>query len=139
MGRIMGIDYGQKRIGIAITDPMKIFSSGLTTKKPHEIFNFLETFFQENDVECVVLGYPKQMNNMDSESFIYIKQFETAFRRKFPDKPLVYEDERFTSLLAGRAMVESGMKKKERQKKENLDKMSAAILLQSYLERISKK
>ena len=135
----MGIDYGQKRIGIAITDPMKIFSSGLTTKKPHEIFNFLETFFQENDVECVVLGYPKQMNNMDSESFIYIKQFETAFRRKFPDKPLVYEDERFTSLLAGRAMVESGMKKKERQKKENLDKMSAAILLQSYLERISKK
>jgi putative Holliday junction resolvase len=136
MGRILAIDYGQKRIGIAVTDPMKIISSGLATRKPHEIFDFLETYFAANDVECVVLGYPKQMNNLDSESFQYVKQFETAFRRKFPEKKLVYEDERFSSLLASRALYESGMKKKERQKKENLDKMSAAIILQSYLERI---
>lgn len=135
----MAIDYGQKRVGIAVTDPSKIIASGLTTISSHEIFNFLDTYFKSEEVEKVVLGYPKQMNNKDSESFKYVKQFEIAFRRKYPLKELVYEDERFSSLLASRAMYEGGMKKKERQKKENLDKISAAIILQSFMQRTENK
>lgn len=130
----MAIDYGQKRIGIAVSDPLKLFGSGLATKGPHEIFNFLEEYFQKEDIELVVLGYPTQLNNQVSESFKYVQQFEKAFRRKYPEIKLVYEDERYSSVMAKRAMIDAGMKKKERRKKENMDKMSAAIILQSYLQ-----
>lgn len=136
MGRIMAIDYGRKRIGIAVSDPLKMIGSGLTTKGPHEIFKFLEEYFNKEDVECVVLGYPLKLNNEPSESLELVKQFETAFRRKYPGMKLVHEDERYTSKMAVKAMIEAGMKKKDRQKKENIDKMSAAIILQSYLEKI---
>lgn len=132
----MAIDYGRKRIGIAVSDPLKIIGSGLTTKGPHEIFKFLEDYFNKEEVECVVLGYPLRMNNEPSESFEQVKQFETAFRRKYPGMKLVYEDERYTSKMAVRALIDAGMKKKDRQKKENIDKMSAAIILQSYLEKM---
>ena len=134
MGRILGIDYGQKRIGIAVTDPLKITASGLTSLKPHEIFSFLTDYFRREEVECVVLGYPLRMNNEPSDALKYVLQFEKAFRRKYPEVKLVLEDERFTSKLAVQAMVQGGMKKKERRKKETIDKISAAIILQSYLE-----
>lgn len=133
----MALDYGKKRIGIAVTDPLQMIASGLTTKGPHEIFNFLEEYFKKEKVDCLVLGYPTRMNNQESESFEYVKQFEKAFRRKYPEMKLDFEDERYTSVMAVRAMVEGGMKKKNRQKKENIDKISAAIILQSYLERMN--
>lgn len=137
MGRIMAIDYGQKRVGIAVTDPLKIIANGLTTVNTHEVFKYLDEYFAKENVETLVLGYPKQMNNTDSESFVYVKQFATAFERKYPQMKWCYEDERFTSMLASRAMVQGGMKKKDRQKKGNIDKLSATIILQSYMERLS--
>ena len=134
MGRILAIDYGQKRVGIAVTDPLKITARGLTTVKAHEILQYLKDYFEKEEVECVVLGYPLKLNNQESEALKYVLQFEKAFRRKFPDIPLEFEDERFTSKMAVRAMIQGGMKKKERQNKSNIDKMSAAIILQSYLQ-----
>ena len=132
----MAIDYGQKRTGIAVTDPLKIIASSLATVNTHEIFSFLDSYLDKEKVELLVLGYPRQMNNKDSESFKYVKQFEIAFSRKYPGIKIVFEDERFTSSIAAKAMVEGGMKKSERKKKENLDKISAAIILQSYMQRI---
>ena len=137
MGRILAIDYGQKRVGLAVTDPLKMIAGGLDTVRTNEIFEFLNSYFKKEKVETLVLGYPKQMNNKDSESFKFVKQFETAFRRKYPEIPVVFEDERFTSMLASRAMFEGGMKKANRKKKENIDKISAVIILQSYMERLA--
>ena len=134
MARIIGIDYGQKRVGIAITDPLKIFASGLTTVASHEVIKFLSDYISKEDVECIVVGKPKQLNNIDSESLPYVKQFIRALKRKFPGMRIEWVDERFTSKMAVRAMIEGGMKKSERRKKENIDKISAAIILQSYLE-----
>jgi putative pre-16S rRNA nuclease len=134
MGRIMGIDYGQKRVGIAITDPLQMIASGLTTVKTYDLLNFLKDYFEKEEVDCVVLGYPLRLNNEDSDALKYVKQFDTAFRRKFPSMKLVHEDERYTSKMAVKAMIEGGMKKKDRRKKENIDKISAAIILQSYME-----
>lgn len=131
----MAIDYGQKRVGIAVTDPLQIIANQLTTVKTHEIFDFLKSYLEKENVDTLVLGYPTQMNNQVSESFSYVKQFEIAFKRKYPQIPVVFEDERFTSMIASRAMIEGGMKKKDRQKKENLDMISATIILQSYMER----
>ncbi|HYW94170.1 MAG TPA: Holliday junction resolvase RuvX [Bacteroidales bacterium] len=135
MSRILAIDYGRKRVGIAVTDPLQMIASGLTTVGAHEVLDFLKDYFSKEDVACVVLGYPLQLNDQESESMKYVRQFETAFRRRFPGIPLEFEDERFTSKMAVRAMIEGGMKKKDRRKKENIDKISAAIILQSYLER----
>jgi putative Holliday junction resolvase len=134
MGRLLAIDYGRKRVGIAVTDPLQMIASGLTTVPAHEILDFLAGYFTREKVDLVVLGYPLKMNDEESESMKYVRQFETAFRRKFPDIPVEHEDERFTSKMAVRAMVEGGMKKKERRKKENIDRISAAIILQSYME-----
>jgi putative holliday junction resolvase len=136
MGRILALDYGKKRIGIAVSDPLKMIAGGLTTKGPHEIFAFLDDYFKKENIECVVLGYPFIVNNRESDSLQYIKQFEKAFRRKYPDMKLDFEDEHYTSVMATRAMIEGGMKKKDRQKKENTDRISAAIILQSYLNRV---
>lgn len=134
MGRILGIDYGTKRVGVAVTDPMQMIASGLTTVGSHEILEFLSTYMQKEKVDAIVLGLPKKMNNEDSESLQYIKQFEVALKRKFPEMPVIWIDERFTSQLALDAMIRGGMKKKDRQVKGNMDKLSAAIILQSYLE-----
>ena len=114
MGRIMAIDYGQKRVGIAVTDPLQIIANQLTTVKTHEVFEFLRNYLEKENIDTLVLGYPTQMNNQVSESFSYVKQFETAFKRKYPQIPVVFEDERFTSMIAARAMIEGGMKKKGR-------------------------
>jgi putative holliday junction resolvase len=134
LARIIAIDYGTKRVGIAVTDPSQIIASGLTTIGAHELLDFLKDYFLKEEVECLVLGHPRKMNNQDSESFKYIKQFETAFLRRFPKIPLIWVDERFTSGLAMDTMIRGGMKKKDRQVKGNIDKISAAIILQSYLE-----
>lgn len=128
------MDYGTKRCGIAVTDPAGMIASPLTTVPTHTLVEFLTDYFRREKVDLVVLGYPRKMNNQDSESLIYIREFETRFRKVFPGMRLEWMDERFTSGIAMKAMVEGGMKKKDRQKKENLDRISAAVILQSYLE-----
>lgn len=134
MGRILAIDYGQKRVGLAVTDPMQITANGLDTVLSHEIFDYLQNYIAREPVEKFVIGLPKQMNGQDSASMQYIKPFVTGLQRKFPDIELVYVDERFTSVLAYQTMFDAGLKKKDRQNKELVDKISATIILQSYLE-----
>jgi putative Holliday junction resolvase len=134
MGRIMAIDYGRKRTGIAVTDILQLIANGLDTVPSHEIINFLEKYFDKEDVELVVVGYPKQMNNTDSESVIYVKEFIKRFEKKFPQKKYLFADERFTSKMAFQAMIDGGLKKMQRQDKAMIDKVSASLILQSYLE-----
>lgn len=135
MGRVLAIDYGKKRVGVAVTDPMKMIANGLTTVHPNELLDFLAGYLQKEQVETIVVGYPKQMNNKDSESVQYIKPFLKKLKKKFPDMTVELEDERFTSSMAQDAMLQGGMKKKQRQNKANVDKISATIILQSFLER----
>ena len=135
MGRILAIDYGKKRAGLAVTDPLQMIANGLTTIHPEELMKFLADYFQKESVETIVVGYPKQMNNQDSEAVEYIKPFLKKLRKQFPNIPVEIEDERFTSKMAQQTMIEGGMKKKQRQNKKNVDRISATIILQSYLER----
>jgi len=132
MGRILAIDYGQKRVGLAVTDMLHITANGLDTVLVHEVLDYLEKYIAKEPVEKFVIGLPKQMNGQDSDSMQYIRPFVVGLQRKFPDIELVYMDERFTSVLAHKAMVEGGLKKKDRQNKELVDKISATIILQSY-------
>lgn len=134
MGRILAIDYGRKRVGIAVSDPCKIIATGLKTVRAHEVLQFLENYAVQEKVELFVVGHPKQMDNTDSESMIYLKPFLTALKRKFPDIPVVMYDERFTSVLAHKALLEGGAKKKTRQDKALIDTISATIILTSYME-----
>lgn len=134
MGRILAIDYGKKRVGIAVSDPCGIIATGLQTVLSHEIFNFLQEYTAHEKVDLFVVGHPKQMDNTDSESMTYIKPFMVGLKRKFPDIPVVMYDERFTSVLAHRALIEGGAKKKTRQDKALIDTMSATIILTSYME-----
>lgn len=134
MGRILAIDYGRKRVGLAVTDMLKITANGLDTVQSHEVLSYLEKYISSEEVEVFVIGLPKQMNGQDSESMQYIRPFVAALQRKFPEIPVVYVDERFTSVLAHKAMLEGGLKRKDRQNKELVDKISATIILQSYLE-----
>ena len=134
MGRILAIDYGKKRVGLAVTDPLGIVATGLDTVASHLLFNYLKTYIENNQVDKFVVGYPKQMNNEESESMKYISPFVTALKRKYPEIPVVMYDERFTSVLAHKALIEGGAKKKTRQNKELIDKMSAVIILNSYLD-----
>ena len=134
MGRILAIDYGQKRVGLAVTDILHISASGLDTVLVHEVLDYLSNYIAKEPVEKFVIGLPKQMNGQESESMRYIRPFAIGLKRRFPDIELVYSDERFTSVLAHKAMLEGGLKKKNRQNKELVDKISAIIILQSYLE-----
>lgn len=134
MGRILAIDYGRKRVGIAVTDPCGIIATGLQTVPAHEVLVFLQQYILREEVKLFVVGHPKQMDNTDSESMRYIKPFMTALKRKFPDIPVEMYDERFTSVLAHRALLEGGAKKKTRQDKGLIDTMSATIILTSYME-----
>ncbi len=134
MGRILAIDYGQKRVGLAVTDALQISANGLDTVLVHEVLDYLERYTKKEEVEKFVIGLPKQMNGQDSDSMQYIRPFVTGLQRKFPHIELVYVDERFTSVLAHKTMLEAGLKKKDRQNKELVDKISATIILQSYLE-----
>lgn len=133
MGRILAIDYGRKRIGIAVTDTQRIIANGLKTVGPHEISQFLQQYLATEKVDIFVVGHPKQMNNEESENMTYIKPFLTALKRKFPNIPIEMYDERFTSVLAHRALIEGGARRKTRQDKALIDTMSATIILTSYL------
>lgn len=134
MGRILAIDYGRKRVGIAVTDPCGIIATGLQTVPAHEVLAFLQQYTAKEKIDLFVVGHPKQMDNTDSESMQYIKPFLTALKRKFPDIPVEMYDERFTSVLAHKALLEGGAKKKTRQDKALIDTMSATIILTSFME-----
>lgn len=133
MPRVLAIDYGQKRTGIAVTDEMQIIASGLTTVASETAIEFLTTYFNNEKVEKVLVGEPKQMNNEPSQSTAVIEAFVAKFVKAFPDMPLVRVDERFTSKMAVRVMIDSGLKKKQRQNKALIDEISATIMLQDYL------
>ncbi|MCK9422677.1 MAG: Holliday junction resolvase RuvX [Bacteroidales bacterium] len=134
MGRILAIDYGQKRTGIAVTDELQIIATGLITVQTHGLIDFLKDYVNQNKVDCFVVGEPRQMNNTPSQSSVYIEPFVKKLGMIFPGIPVKRIDERFTSLMATRAIRESGAKKKTRQDKALVDTVSATIILQSYLE-----
>ncbi|MWB94798.1 Holliday junction resolvase RuvX [Flavobacterium sp. GA093] len=133
MPRILSIDYGQKRTGIAVTDEMQIIASGLTTIPTSTVIDFLKDYFSKEKVEAVLIGEPKQMNGQPSESAPIIKGFVTHFSNIFPDMKVVRVDERFTSKMAFQTMIDSGLSKKQRQNKGLIDEISATIMLQDYL------
>ncbi len=134
MGRILSIDYGNKRVGLAVTDPLKIIATRLTTVAANEIWNFLADYFSREEVELVLVGYPKQLNNEPSEAIRYINPFLKKFQQTYMDMPIKLMDERFTSKMAFQTMIDAGVKKKDRQNKATIDGVSATIILQSYLE-----
>lgn len=134
MGRLLAIDYGTKRTGIAVSDSLKIIANGLTTVATHTLFDFLKSYMEKENVECIVVGLPKQMDNKDSESMKYIRPFVKKLTALYPDIRIEYYDERFTSVMAQRAMIDGGLKKKDRQNKALVDEISATIILQSYME-----
>ncbi|MCE5226377.1 MAG: Holliday junction resolvase RuvX [Porphyromonadaceae bacterium] len=134
MGRILAIDYGRKRSGLAVTDTLQLIATGLTTVPSGDLVKFLFDYVSREPVDIFVVGLPKQMNNELSENMKYIDAFVKHLKRTIPDIPVIFVDERFTSVLAHRAMLEGGLKKKKRQDKELVDEISAVIILQSYLE-----
>ena len=135
MDRIIGIDYGRKRVGVAVSDPLGIFASALETVQSAKIIEYLKKYAENEKVVRFVVGYPINMNGVPSEAAKDIDIFLKHLAKSFPDIPVTLEDERFTSVLAHRAMIDGGMKKQDRMKKESVDKISAAIILQSYLDR----
>ena len=134
MARILAIDYGTKRVGIAVTDPEKIVANPLTTVPTKDIITYLKQYLQEEEVEAIVVGMPRDLFNNDSHSTQAVKQFVNQLKRKFAAYTLHLHDERFTSKMALDAMIRSGSSKSDRRKKENIDKLSATIILQSYME-----
>jgi putative holliday junction resolvase len=136
MGRIMCIDYGGKRTGIAVTDALQIIATGLTTVDTRELFNFLKQYFSEEVVELVLVGEPLNWDESATHATLLVKKFIEKFRKDFPAIPLQTIDERFTSKMASRAMIEMGMKKKNRQDKKNIDVIAATMMLQEYMQRI---
>ncbi len=134
MGRILAIDYGKKRVGLAVSDPGKIIANQLKTVPANELWNFLRNYFMTEQVDEVVIGYPRKMNNHASGAVSYINPFIRKFRKEYPDMRVELADERFTSKLAFQAMIDGGLKKKTRQEKARVDAISATIILQSFME-----
>lgn len=134
MARILSIDYGKKRTGIAVTDPLQIIAGGLATVSTHELFQFLQDYIGREQVERIVIGEPKQPNGQPSENLERVRQFVNRWRRAVPQIPIEFYDERFTSVLAHRVMIDGGLKKKDRQNKALVDEISATIILQNYME-----
>jgi len=139
LGRIIALDIGKKRCGIAVTDPLKIIANGLTTVATPTLVDFLTDYLKKETVEHLVIGYPKQMNNQPSEAVKYIDPIIKKKKKLFPSLPLTLVDERFTSKMAFQTMIDGGLKKKDRQNKELVDTISATIILQSYLESLNNK
>ena len=135
MNRYVGIDYGRKRVGVAVSDPLGIFASALETVHSAKIIEYLKNYAQNENVVSFVVGYPRNMNGQPSEAAADVDVFLRQLRKAFPITPIELEDERFTSVLAHRAMIDGGMKKKDRQDKMSVDKISAAIILQSWMDR----
>jgi len=138
LGRILAIDYGRKRVGLAVSDPMQMIANSLTTIHVKDIWDFLSDYLQKEAVDCIVVGYPKQMNNQASEAVRYINPFLKRLQKLYPDMDIQLVDERFTSKMAHQTMIDAGLKKKSRQNKALVDSISATIILQSYLEQNSK-
>ena len=134
MGRLLAIDYGKKRTGIAVSDPLQIIANGLTTVETSRLFDFLHDYLQKEEVSTIVVGLPKQMNNELSENIRRIEPFVNRLRKLYPNLQIEYFDERFTSKMAHQSMIDGGLKKKDRQNKALVDEISATIILQSYLE-----
>jgi putative Holliday junction resolvase len=138
MGRILAIDYGKKRTGIAVTDPLRIIATALETVPSSDLMKFLKIYLQKEPVDEFVVGMPKTLMNEDSEIAPLVRKFVEHLKLTFPDKPVHLADERFTSSMAKRAMIDGGMKKKDRRDKANVDKISATIILQSFMESSSR-
>jgi len=138
MGRILAIDYGKKRTGLAVSDPLQMIAGGLDTVESREGIDYLRNYTAQEEVELFILGEPRQMNYEPSENLPRVEQFRQALQKAIPNIPILMVDERFTSTLAHRAMLEGGLKKKKRQDKALVDELSATILLQTYLETIRK-
>jgi putative Holliday junction resolvase len=134
MGRIIGIDYGRKRVGLAVTDPLQIFASPLNTVNVQEFDNFIDIYLKSEHIDEFVVGYPVQMNNQPSESVKYVGPFIARLKKRYPEIPVHLVDERFTSKMAMRAMIDGGVRKKGRQNKMTVDMVSASIILQSFLD-----
>jgi putative Holliday junction resolvase len=134
MGRIMAIDYGRKRSGLAITDTLQLIAGGLITVQSSELLGYIRGYIAREPVDMLVVGFPVQMNNEASENMKYVECFVARLKHLLPDIPVQYHDERFTSVMAQRAMIDGGLKKKKRQNKALIDEISAVIILQSYLE-----
>jgi len=134
LGRIVAVDYGRKKCGIAVSDPLQIIANGLTTIPTHKLFDFLVDYISKEEVDEIVVGYPTQTTGEESESMKYIKPFVNRFRKKYPDMPLKWVDERFTSKMAFQTMIDAGLKKMARRDKMLVDKISATIILQTYME-----
>src|SRR5512138_1436884 len=134
MGRILAIDYGRKRTGLAVTDELKLIANPLGTVKSADTITFLKTFLRDHEVECIVVGEPRDMKNRVSESETYIAPFIRKLKQEIPGIRVERYDERFTSRIASQAIRESGLKKKDRQEKALVDTVSAVLILQSYME-----
>ena len=139
MARIMAIDYGLKRTGIAVTDPLQIIATGLTTVESPKLIPFLKEYFKTEPVELILIGEPKNWDDSDTHATPLVRQMMVRLQKEFPSIPLKPVDERFTSKMASRAMVEMGMKKKQRQNKALVDEIAATIMLQEYLGRAGNK
>ena len=135
MERIIGIDYGRKRVGVAVSDPLGIFASPLDCVSGAKIIEYLKNYAVKETVKLFVVGYPKNLDNTPSENLKFVDAFLKNLRKAFPDTPVELEDERFTTTLAHRAMIDGGMKAKDRRDKNSVDRISAAIILQSYLDK----
>jgi putative Holliday junction resolvase len=134
MAKIIALDYGAKRTGIAVTDELKIIAAGLTTVETPKLLSFLEDYFQKNKVEAIVIGFPTRLDGSDTHNTKPVEEIVLKLKNKFPEIPLHLEDERFTSKMARESMLQMGMKKKNREKKELLDEISAVLILRSFLE-----
>ena len=134
MGRILAIDYGTKRTGIAVSDPLRIIAGGLVTVETKELERWLADYFTREEVSPIVLGKPMQMDGTPSETWRYVEPLAARLRRAYPDKEVCFHDERFTSVMAHRTMLESGIGRMARRNKALVDKISATIILQSYME-----
>lgn len=133
MARILSIDYGKKRTGLAVTDPLQLIAGGLATVSTSELFEYLSAYVGREPVERIVIGEPRQPNGQPSENLARVEQFVNRWRKQIPQIPIEYYDERFTSVLAHRAMLEGGLKKKARQDKALVDEISATIILEDYM------
>ncbi|RXK80548.1 Holliday junction resolvase RuvX [Filimonas effusa] len=133
MGRILCIDYGGKRTGIAVSDPLRIIATSLTTVETKQLFPFLKQYFQQEQVDLVLVGEPKNWDESDTHATPLVNAFVNKFKKDFPAMPVTMVDERYTSKMASQAMVEMGMKKKDRQVKGNVDQIAATIMLQEYM------
>jgi len=134
MSRLLAIDYGAKRTGIAVTDPLQIIATALDTVRTHDLMDFLKKYSQTESIEAFIVGMPRRLDNTDTDNTPRVVSFVKALKKSFPDIPIHTHDERFTSSMALQSMIASGTKKSDRREKGNIDKISATIILQSYME-----